>query len=222
MSKSIGKRRKKRHEELKLLAVTAPDQFMMRWNEKVASWAGEARKYVQHFDLEQANGMIEYALQELRSCGPAAWQLAEGNTRQVLGQARNEAVKALAGSPGLKNAWDRKILNVSQQAIKYTNSLNQPRAFQLVTMVLTELKACGEDIWDQLANQLPEDAPQECFRHGSDSWEQIAAYTKLQLEAACATSIAQVVNPSMYRFYDYTRVCDQLEQRRTCSQCAPA
>ena len=213
MSKATGKRRKERHQELKLMAVTAPWKFMMRWNNKVASWAGEVRKCIQRFDLEQANGVIEYTLRELRLCGPAAWQLAEGSTRQVLEQARNDAVKALAGSQGLKSAWDRRIRSVSQKAIKYANSLNQPRAFHLVSMVLTELKACGEDIWEQLASQLPEDAPQECFMHGEDSWEQIAAYTKLQLEAACAKAVANIVNPSMYRFYDSNVVLERAKRR---------
>ena len=213
MSKAIGKRRKKRHQELKLMAVTAPCKFMMRWNDKVASWAAEVRKYVQRFDLKQANSIIEYALQELRLCGSAAWQLAEGSTRQGLEQARNEATKALAGSQGLKSIWDRRIRNASQQAIKYANSLNQPMAFHLVSIVLTELKACGEDIWEQLASQLPEDAPQECFMHGEDSWEQIAAYTKLRLEAACAKAVANIVNPSMYRFYDSNVVLERAKRR---------
>jgi len=205
MSKAMGKRRRKRHQEFGQLAVSQPGLFMVRWQDRVASWAGEVRRHVLALNLDRANSVIEYSLEELRQCGPKAWELAAAETRRTLEEARKKAINLIVETQGLKEAWDKRIQDTCRKIHKYANSLHKPPVFQLASQVLQELRSYGENVWIALAKQLPSNLPQECINCGDNPWEQIAAYTKLELEAVCASAIAQIVNPNMYHFYNYTK-----------------
>jgi len=201
MSKGAGKRRRKRHQELKEMAAAMPDRFMVAWTLKLSSWAGEVRKWVGQLNLKQANTVIDYALQELDSCGPDAIQLVGKHTKHTLENALNNALESLTHKKGteLRNIWNRNIRWMCRQAFIRAESLNQPRAFSIVSEALEELKAFGPEVWHRLVVGMVKANDKDCALTGEDEWEKVSDYTKTQLEYACAKAVAKAYDYRMYR-----------------------
>ena len=201
MSTRIGKRRKKRYQQFKEMAVTTPYRFIAEWTLKLASWSGEVRKWVEQLNVKQANDVIEYALKELEYCGPAAIQLAGKHTKQTLIDTRNNAMETLSQKTGteLWDIWTRNIRWMCRQATIRAKSLDQPRAFAIVSEAGQELKAFGPDVWHRLVVAIKKINDRDGVLTGETEWEQVFSYTKAQLEDACAKAVSKAYDVRMYR-----------------------
>jgi hypothetical protein len=200
MSKGIGKRRKKRYQELKAMATTMPNRFMAVWVLKLSSWSGEVKKWVELLNLKQANTVIDYALRELDSCGPTAVQMAGKQTKRTLEDTRNSVLESLVHKKEteLRDTWNRNIRWMCKQAFIRAESLDQPRAFGIVSEAIDELRAFGPDVWHRLVVGIAKTKDNDCALTGDNEWEQVTTYTKTQLEDACAKAVAKAYDYRMY------------------------